>query len=63
MKHRNCGGELYIKEWTDYGSDDDTGVNYGMLPDYYCRKCGDFIMGDSQIQLDADTEDSIYSGS
>ncbi len=48
MHHKNCGGELYIKEWTDYGEE------FGSLPDYYCRKCGDFIMGDAQIQESID---------
>jgi len=50
MHHKNCGGELYIKAWTDYGGDDATGDYYGVLPDFYCRKCGDFITGDAQIQ-------------
>lgn len=50
LHHKNCGGELYIKQWTDYGSDDENGMIYGMLPDYYCRKCEEFIMGDAQIE-------------
>ncbi len=53
LHHKNCGGELYVKEWTDYGVDD-FGVAYGQLPDFYCRKCGDFIMGDAQIQESMD---------
>ena len=48
MHHKDCGGELYIGGWTDYGQDE--GVIYGVLPDYYCSKCGDFIAGDAQIK-------------
>jgi hypothetical protein len=48
MHHKNCGGELFIKQWRNYNFGE--GENYGTLPDYYCRKCGDFITGDAQIQ-------------
>jgi hypothetical protein len=58
MHHKNCGGELYIKEWTDYGNHGE-GENYGVLPDYYCSKCEDFIMGDAQT---AESMDELQFG-
>ena len=54
LHHKNCGGELYIKEWTDYGSDEENGMVFGVLPDYYCRKCDEFILGDAMIAESTD---------
>lgn len=48
LHHKGCGGELHIGEWTDYGKD------FGVLPDYYCNKCGDFLAGDAQIEESVD---------
>ncbi len=54
LYHKDCGGEIYVKEWTDYGEE------YGKLPDFYCRKCGEFISGDKQIKSDDPLFNACY---
>ena len=53
MKHKDCGGDIE-EDWSkryEYDTDDD---HIERHPALRCKKCGEEVIGDSQIENDPD---------
>lgn len=48
--HKNCGGEIIV------GAKKYQSEEYGTVDSYWCLKCRDEIIGDSQIQFIPENE-------